>query len=160
MPPQGRRCRLPCCCAPPLDWPEEADTTYRSSGGGYACGRRRGSRGLLAEVHQEQRLVDAALEDRHAHLHALLDHLTALQTGFAGELRGREVDCHRCCPPMEFALCVARYRVVPTVSTAKAQHGLNICARRGFGMSTKTCSIPKRSARCSPRRRTPKVSVA
>src|SRR4051795_12129123 len=126
MPPQGRRCRLPSCCAPPLGLPEEADTTYRSSGGGDAGRRARGGRGLLAEVHQEQRLVDAALEDRHAHLHALLDHLTALQTGFAGELRGREVDCHRCCPPMEFALCVARYRVVPTVSTRNPQHWLNI----------------------------------
>src|SRR5215212_322003 len=84
MPPQGRRCRLPFCCAPPLELPEEADTTYRSSGGGYARCRRGGGRGLLAEVHQEQRLVDAALEDRHAHLHALLDHLTALQTGSVG----------------------------------------------------------------------------
>src|SRR3954452_4982878 len=131
MPPQGRRCRLPFCCAPPLEVPEEADTTYRSSGGGYARCRRGGGRGLLAEVHQEQRLVDAALEDRHAHLHALLDHLTALQTGFAGELRGREVDCHRCCPPMEFALCVARYRVLPTVSTPISQHGLNISRSDG-----------------------------
>src|SRR3954451_21832059 len=129
MPPQGRRCRLPFCCAPPLELPEEADTTYRSSGGGYARCRRGGGRGLLAEVNQEQRLVDAALEDRHAHLHALIDHLTALQTGFAGELRGREVDCHRCCPPMEFALCVARYRVAPTASTGNSQSGLNI--RRG-----------------------------
>src|SRR3954447_16372597 len=140
MPPQGRRCRLPFSCAPPRGLPEEGDTTYRSSGGGYAWCRRGGGRGLLAEVHQEQRLVDAALEDRHAHLHALLDHLTALQAGFAGELRGREVDCHRCCPPMEFALCVARYRVVPTVSTGKAQHELNICARRGF--RRRSCGDP------------------
>src|SRR5215210_6426048 len=84
--------------------PEEGDTTYCSSGGGDALGRCRRGRGLLAEVHQEQGLVDAALEDRHAHLHALLDHLTALQACFAGELRGREVNCHRSCPPLRFAL--------------------------------------------------------
>src|SRR4051812_31188778 len=64
------------------------------SGGGYLVGST-GGRGLLAEVREEQGLVDAALEDRYAHLHALLDHLTALHTGFAGELRGREMDCHR-----------------------------------------------------------------
>src|SRR5919198_2245723 len=63
------------------------------SGGGYL--RSTGGRGLLAEVREEQGLVDAALEDRYAHLHALLDHLTALHTGFASELRGREMDCHR-----------------------------------------------------------------
>src|SRR3954454_22319997 len=133
MPPQGRRCRIPFSCAPPLKLPEEGDTTYRSSGGGYAWCRRERGRGLLAEVHQEQRLVDAALEDRHAHLHALLDHFTELQAGFAGELRGREVDCHRCCPPMEVALCVERYRSLPPVSTPKPQHDLNILPENKAG---------------------------
>src|SRR5215213_6682849 len=78
-----------------------SDTTYCSSGGGDVRGRRMPGRGLLAEVQEEQRLVDAALEDRHAQLHALLNHLAALKACFAGQLRGREVDCHFDCPPIE-----------------------------------------------------------
>src|SRR3954451_7361542 len=77
-------------------WTERA--RFRRSGCLWSGGRYLwvvGGRGLLAEVSQEQCLVDAALEDRYPHLHALLDHLTALHTGFAGELRGREMDCHR-----------------------------------------------------------------
>src|SRR5215213_1000102 len=97
--------------------PEEGDTTYCSSGGGYALRRRGLGHGLVAEVHQEQGLVDAALEDRHAHLHALLNHLTALEACFAGQLRGGEVDCHFDCPPSE--VC-ALTRKVP-----RASDGLN-----------------------------------
>src|SRR3954454_10958653 len=50
---------------------------------------------LLLDVGQEQRLVDSALEDRHAQLHALLDDLATFHAGFASELRGREMDCHQ-----------------------------------------------------------------
>src|SRR5687768_2798110 len=64
------------------------------SGRYCARGAARG-RGLFREVRQEQGLVDAALEDRYAHLHALLDHLAALKAGLPGELRGREMDCHQ-----------------------------------------------------------------
>src|SRR5215212_8115036 len=116
MPPQGRPCRLPSLCAPP---PRNlrSDTTYCSSGGGDLRGRRGRGRGLLAEVQKEQRLVDAALEDRHAQLHALLNHLAALQACFAGQLRGREVDCHFCCPPSE--VCALTWKV------SRAHDGLN-----------------------------------
>src|SRR5215212_1231371 len=108
MPPQGRPCRLPSLCAPP---PRNlrSDTTYCSSGGGDLRGRRGRGRGLLAEVQKEQRLVDAALEDRHAQLHALLNHLAALKACFAGQLRGREVDCHLDCPPSE--VCALTWKV-------------------------------------------------
>src|SRR4029079_3128536 len=71
--------------------------------------RRMRGRGLLAEVQEEQRLVDAALEDRHAQLHALLNHLAALKACFACQLRGREVDCHFDCPPSE--VCALTWKV-------------------------------------------------
>ena len=50
---------------------------------------------LLGEVRHEQGLVDPALEDGHAHLHALLDDLATLEARLPRELRGREMDCHR-----------------------------------------------------------------
>src|SRR3954453_13466766 len=50
---------------------------------------------LLLDVGQEQGLINSALEDRHAQLHALLDDLATLHAGFASELRGREMDCHQ-----------------------------------------------------------------
>src|SRR3954454_19040549 len=51
--------------------------------------------GLLLNVGEEEGLVDSSLEDRHAHFHALLDHVTTFHAGFASELRGREMDCHQ-----------------------------------------------------------------
>src|SRR3954454_12489386 len=48
----------------------------------------------VAEVGQEESLIDAALEDRDAHLHALRDDFLALEAGLASELRGRQVIGH------------------------------------------------------------------
>jgi hypothetical protein len=60
-------------------------------------GGRRGLR-RVAEAREEEGLVDPALEDRDAQLHALGDHFLALETCLARELRGRQVICHRMCP--------------------------------------------------------------
>src|SRR5918911_2753875 len=59
-------------------------------------GRARGLRlrGALAEIGEEERLVDAALEDRDAHLHALRDDFLALQACLASQLGGRQVNGH------------------------------------------------------------------
>src|SRR5919202_2247096 len=83
-----------------------AGTTERDSRCGARSGRRNASGGgyltsaardgvELAEVREEQRLVDATLEDRHAHFHALLDDLATLHAGLARKFRGREMDCHQ-----------------------------------------------------------------
>src|SRR5262245_25358283 len=56
-----------------------------------------GGRGLLrhvADVGQEEGLVDAALEDRDAQFDTLRDDFLALEAGLASELRGRQVICH------------------------------------------------------------------
>src|SRR5215212_4742424 len=58
---------------------------------------------LLAYVGEEEGLVDPALEDGHAQLHALLDDFATLHAGLSRELGGREVDCHRYEPPVRFA---------------------------------------------------------
>src|SRR5215216_541540 len=82
----------------------------RWSGRGYLTSAR-DDRGLFAQVREEQGLVDAALKDRHAHLHALLDDLATLHAGFARELGGREMDCHRSeasCEVATWAITVAR----------------------------------------------------
>src|ERR687883_1294808 len=59
-------------------------------------GRARGLRLLraVAEVGEEERLVDAALEDRDAHLHALRDDFLALEACLASQLGGRQVNGH------------------------------------------------------------------
>src|SRR4051794_32708401 len=62
-------------------------------------GRLRGGPGGLllravAEVREEERLVDAALEDRDAHLHALRDDFLALEACLASQFRGRQVNSH------------------------------------------------------------------
>src|SRR3712207_5573847 len=67
--------------------------TCRSGGGYLGVGSR--GRALLAQVGEEEGLVDAPLEDGHAQLHAILDDLATLHAGLARELGGREVDCHR-----------------------------------------------------------------
>src|SRR5215211_3247960 len=51
--------------------------------------------GALTEGGQEEGLVDPALEDRDAQLHALRDDFLALEAGLACELRGRQVIGHR-----------------------------------------------------------------
>ena len=48
---------------------------------------------VFLERSQEQGLVDPALEDRHAHLHALRDDLTAVHTRLPCQLGGRQVIC-------------------------------------------------------------------
>src|SRR3954454_14953724 len=67
-----------------------APRARRGGAGGYLPGAL-----LVCQVGEEQRLVDSALEDRHAQLHALLDDLATFHSGFASELRGREMDCHQ-----------------------------------------------------------------
>src|SRR4051794_9503750 len=68
-----------------------------SDGGGLRLERD----ALGLQVGQEQRLVDPSLEDGHPELHALLDDFAAVETGFASELSGRQVDCHESWdPPM------------------------------------------------------------
>src|SRR5215208_5608561 len=57
---------------------------------------------LLAQVGEEEGLVDPALEDGDAQLHALLDDFATLHTRFASEFGGRQVDCHRYEPPVRF----------------------------------------------------------
>src|SRR3954466_3123600 len=75
---------------------------------------------LLFDVGQEQRLIDSALEDRHAQLHALLDDLATLHAGFASELRGREVNCHQSDASCE--VC----HVAPTVAPSPDVHNVNL----------------------------------
>src|ERR687886_2896842 len=62
-------------------------------------GLRGGAGGLrllraLAEIGEEERLVDAALEDRDAHLHALRDDFLALKACLASQLGGRQMNGH------------------------------------------------------------------
>src|SRR3954447_26931392 len=49
----------------------------------------------LLEGAEEQRLVDATLEDRDTELHALRDYFAPVHAGFTSELGGRQVDRHR-----------------------------------------------------------------
>src|SRR3954453_6166780 len=97
----------------------------RALGGGDAV--RAVGRHLLAHTGEEEGFVDAALEDRDAHLHALLDDLTALESCFASELRGREVYRHgSVSPPVRIVTCPqARYRGRWTSSTSIAQRVVN-----------------------------------
>src|SRR5829696_4011743 len=86
---------LVCCIlAPPQDLREERCYSRRRLRRRRSCGRHLRT-ALLLYVGQEQGLVDSALEDRHAQLHALLNDLATLHAGFASELRGREMDCHQ-----------------------------------------------------------------
>ena len=63
-------------------------------------------RRVLAEADEEEGLVDAAFEDRDAHLHALGDDLATLEASFARELGGRQVDRHRMRPLSSILSCV------------------------------------------------------
>ena len=49
---------------------------------------------------EEEGLVDPALEDRDAQLHALVDDFAPLEAGLARELGGRQVIGHRTAPPV------------------------------------------------------------
>src|SRR5829696_9474762 len=71
-----------------------------ASGGCYPGGGGATGRALLADVGEEEGLVDAPLEDGHAQLHALLDDFATLHSGLSREFGGREVDCHRYAPPV------------------------------------------------------------
>src|SRR5215211_2536791 len=83
----------------------------RGGSAGGCPGRFAAGRALLAQVGEEEGLVDAALEDGNAQLHALLDDFATLHAGLSCELGGREVDCHRCA---SCAVChvAARYRLL------------------------------------------------
>src|SRR4051794_16234479 len=48
----------------------------------------------VAEVRNEERLVDPAVEYRDTHLHALGDHVSPLHLQLVGELGGRQVNSH------------------------------------------------------------------
>ena len=75
-------------------------------GGLWRSGRR-------SEARHEQGLVDAALEDRDAQLHALRDDVPSLEAGLAGELSGRQVNSHRSCEP---PACLQRAERIARVS--------------------------------------------
>src|SRR3954471_15053031 len=95
------------------------------SGCRYLTSTRR-HRGELGEVREEQGLVDATLEDRHAHFHALLDDLATLHACLARELRGREMDCHQTdasCEVCHVASTVARETdVINNNSSIRPKH--------------------------------------
>src|SRR3954447_24534235 len=74
-------------CGAWAEAPEPSGCGYLTS----SCG----DRVELGEVGEEEGLVDATLENRHAHFHALLDDLATLHACLARELRGREMDCHQ-----------------------------------------------------------------
>src|SRR3954452_20635947 len=78
---------------------------------------------VVVDVGEEQRLVNPALEDRHAQLHALLDDLATLHAGFASELRGREMDCHQ-----DKSSCEVCH-VAPTVAPSPDVDNVNLLNR-------------------------------
>src|SRR5215210_1141112 len=77
----------------------ERGEDVRLGSGGGASGLRT-PRGLT-EVGEEEGLVDPALEDRDAHLHALRDDFLAFEAGLASELGGRQVIRHWRDPPLD-----------------------------------------------------------
>src|SRR3954453_1371066 len=83
-----------------------------------ALGRRRlWCGGRVLEAGQEERLVDAALEDRDAELHALGDDFPPLEPRFARQLGRSEVNRHRCGPPVVEKLCTGGYAATRTSAT-------------------------------------------
>src|SRR3954452_4818167 len=91
-------------------------------GGLWRSGRR-------SEARHEEGLVDAALEDRDAQLHALRDDVPSLYAGLAGELSGRQVYGHRGCEP---PACLHRAERIARVSD-----NLNLMCLKGRPMRTK-----------------------
>src|SRR6185312_13546388 len=85
-------------------------------GGLWRSGRR-------SEARHEQGLVDAALEDRDAQLHALRDDVPSLEAGLAGELSGRQVNSHRSCEP---PACLHR-----AARIARVSDNLNLMCLKG-----------------------------
>ena len=92
----------------------------------------------VLQAREEQRLVDSAVEDRDAHLHALRDYFPPSKSGLPRELGGRQVDCHRCSrlpcrmrvpkgirPSGRSQLCLAKWRF-----------------QTGFGHVDETCRTP------------------
>src|SRR3954454_17067469 len=136
--------------------------SLRGDGGGLRLLR-------MAEIGQEERLVDSALEDRDAHLHALRDDFLALEASLASQFGGRQVICHwQISLPWD---CLQRPAHIARVSDISKRNRRSvqrsvatvtwICVLQiGFGTSTKTWRTPKRAASSSPSRRTPNVSVA
>src|SRR5829696_7441904 len=128
--------------------------------GGYRAGGAGHGGPLLGQVRHEQGLVDPALEDGHSHLHALLDDLATLEARLPRELRGREMVCHRTTTSCE--VCHVQRKVASPADVLNAISSIwpKTQLHTGFGMSTNEWATPKRSARSSPRRRIPCVSVA
>jgi hypothetical protein len=81
-----------------------------------------------SEARHEQGLVDAALEDRDAQLHALRDDVPSLESGLAGELSGRQVNGHRSCVP---PACLHRPERIARVSD-----NLNLMCLKGRSPQT------------------------
>jgi hypothetical protein len=105
-------------------------------GGPWRSGRR-------SEARHEQRLVDAALEDRDAQLHALRDDVPSLESGLAGELSGRQVNGHRSCVP---PACLHRSERIARVSDNLNLICLKGCPIRTNGQTTRRnsgCANPQ-----------------
>src|SRR3954454_7416951 len=81
-------------CISLLLGPEERSYRRRRATRRGSCSRY-WTESRVFHVGHEQGLVDSSLEDRHAQLHALLNDLAPFHSGFASELRGREMDCHQ-----------------------------------------------------------------
>src|SRR5512133_4165907 len=79
--------------------------------------------GRRSEARHEEGLVDAALEDGDAQLHALRDDVPSLEPCLAGELSGRQVNSHRSCEP---PACLHRAERI-----ARASDNLNLICLKG-----------------------------
>src|SRR3954471_697327 len=69
--------------------------------------------GLLKGA-DEEGLVDPALEDRYAKLHALADYFAPVHASFPSELRGRQMDRHLPAPLLKGIACQELYREIRT----------------------------------------------
>src|SRR3954454_18192785 len=97
-----------------------AKGALRMASGGGLRGLRRTDR--LADARQEERLVDASLEDRDSQFHALGDDFAPLESGLSCQLGRRQVNGHRSVPPWgvySTSTCIARPADI-----------LNICGRK------------------------------
>src|SRR3954453_23977102 len=111
--------------------PPRGRRALRGPSGGGALGRRARGRGV-AERREEECLVDSALEDRDAQLHALLDHVAPVKAGLARELGGRQMICHWAFPPGR----LRRWAHIARLPDGVKPRGSG--GYTGFGRSTKT----------------------
>src|SRR5215204_3116643 len=121
--------------------------------------------GLLAltlerpERGDEEGLVDSTLEDRHIHLDALGEHIAPLHVQLVGQLRGRQVNGHIATPlllnaEMPGSMYIASGRRVNHFFAISGGIDWSAAtfvgaAQIGFGTSTNSWPIPKRSATSS-----------